>query len=404
MAKRIAIPFQKMALKVVGPAGDYLAARIQRLDMPVNITSTDVDELGNPHHAGTTQDIPEVTATFQAMDASVKLFGALTGTTSWSPGVGVDVNQLGEIDVIGVVRDEDVADYVKSIHLRRCQVTGFTYTYSVDAEATEEYTVSGTEKRWFRYDVVVDTFDAGAGSPQALSETPIQLKNGNWLLSVILDGEYLTEVAGAPASGEYSYSGGNISFADTISDALVVVYHANPAGNNWSDVVDNDIPAAIRGQHIPVYIAANQIERVQSVTIRGTFPNTVIKEMGNTDVVGTIVQVPQVTGDISVLDTDLELIALLTTGEVSPSGVTEFRSCELTASGISLEIRLYKPGAGCDDTLSCDDIMKTLYIPEIVITSEGHSTNVGGNATQTFGWKSLDGSLYVYSGSRVACP
>jgi len=60
MARRIAIPFRDMALKVVGPLGGYLAARIQRLDMPVNFPSTNINELGNPQLAGITTDIPEV--------------------------------------------------------------------------------------------------------------------------------------------------------------------------------------------------------------------------------------------------------------------------------------------------------------------------------------------------------
>ena len=402
MARRIAIPFKEMALKVVGPLGDYLAARIQRLDMPVNIPSTDIDELGNPKHAGQTTDVPEVTATFQAMDVSVKLYAALVGVDSAAyPPTGVDISNLGEIDIIGVVRDEDVADYVKSVHLRKCRVTGFTYTYSVDAESTEEYTISGNEKRWFKNDVVVDVYAPAVGSPQVLSQTAIELKNGNFALSAILDGEYLTEIEhdGAPAAGEYSINsaGTQISFADVVASALVVVYHANPLGNNWSDVSDTTIPAAIKGTFVPVALGVNDIERVQSVTIRGTFPNTVIKEMGTRSIVGTITQVPQVTGDVSVLDTDAELIALLTTGQLNPTD-TEFNACEFTASGISLKIELLEPASGC--AYSGSPVLKTVYIPEIVVTSEGHTSNVGDNVTQTFGFKSKDGSCIIYSGAK----
>lgn len=398
MARRIAIPYKEMALRVVGPLGDYLAARVQRLDLPANIPSTNIDELGNEYHAGTITDIPEITATFQAMDVSIKLFAALTGTDETAyPAVGVDIGDLGEIDIIGVVRNDDVADFIKSVHLRRCQITGFTFSYSVDAESTEEYNASGSEKRWFRNDVIVDTWNAGVASPQALSQTPIVLKySGNWCISVILDSEYLTEVTVAPATGEYRVVAGSLSFADAVASQLVAVYHANPAGNNWVSTIDGTIPIAIRGKDIPVLLATNGIERVQSVTIRGTFPSETVKEMGNTSVVGTIVQVPDVTGDISVLDTDLELIALFTTGSLDPAD-TEFRICEMTASGIDLEIQMYTPGSGCGFG---GTLVKTVYIPGIVITSEGHTTNVGGNATQTFGFESNDGRCIVYSGAR----
>lgn len=398
MARRIAIPFRDMALRVVGPLGEYLAARIQRLDMPANFPSTTIDELGDQYHAGQTTDIPEITSTFQAMDVSIKLFAALTGTDPAAyPGAGVDVNALGEVDLVGVVKDATVSDFVKSIHLRKCQITGFTFTYTVDGEATEEYTASGNTKRWFKNDIIVDTYNIGASSPQPLSLTPIQLKNGNYGVSVILDGIYLTEVVGAPATGEYSISGGNISFADAIASKLVVVYHADPGGSNWQNVQDTTIPAGIRGKDIPILLATGGIERVQSITVRGTFANTVVKEMGNDSVVGVIVQNPEVTGDLSVLDTDTELIALFTTGQVNPAGVTEFRDCEFTASGISLEIQLLSPASGCSMS---GNVLKTVYVPEISITSEGHTTNVGGNATQTFGWKSVNGQCLIYSGAR----
>lgn len=402
MARRVAIPYQKMALRIVGPHEDYLAARIQRLDFPVTIPSTDVNELGNPNKAGSVEDVPEVTATFQAMDVGIKIFAALTGTDPTAyPAGGVEATELGEVDLIGVVKDADVADYVKSIHVRKAQVTDFTFSYSVDAESTEEYTVSGNDKTWFRYDVVVDTFnDTEAGSsPVTLSETPLELKSGDYALSVILDGEYLDEVAAGPETGEYSISGTDLSFADSVSSMLVVVYHANPAGTNWSDVDDDTMPAAVYGKDVPVTISTNSIPRVQSVTIRGTFPNTVVKEMGTRTVVGTIVQTPEITGDIEVLDTDHELIALLTTGELNPSGVTEFRMCELTASGLDLKIEIQDPAtSSCGDTASVETL-KTVYIPELTVTSEGHTTNVGENATQTFGFKSTEGKLTVYSGS-----
>ncbi len=67
------------------------------------------------------------------MDVSVKLYAALTGTDPDAyPAAGVDINNLGEIEIVGVVQSATVADYVKSVHLRKCQITGFTFTYSVD--------------------------------------------------------------------------------------------------------------------------------------------------------------------------------------------------------------------------------------------------------------------------------
>lgn len=401
MAKRIAIPFKRVAVRVVGPRDEYLAARIQRLDMPANIPTTDIDELGNPQHAGTVRDIAEVTASIQAFDVSIKLFAALTGTDPNSyPGAGVDVSALGDVDIVGVIRDESVADYAKSVHLRRCRVDSFTFTYSVDGEATEEYTFMGSEKRWFKHDIIVDNYTSANSSPLTLSQTPIQLKNSNRVISYVQDGTYYTEVTSAPTAGdgEYRVVGTALTTPDAIVNYAVAIYHANTGSNLWQDVDDQSIPAAVRGKDIPVYIAADRIDRVQSVTVRGTFPVERIEEMGNANVAGYITQVPQVTGDLTVLDTDFELIALFTTGDPDSTD-TEFQLCEYTAEDISLEIRILDPSDSCELPGS-GTVLKTIYIPAITITSEGHTTNVGGSAQQTFSWRSTTGECIIYSGAR----
>ena len=357
--------------------------------------------MGNPQHAGTVRDVAEVTASIQAFDVSVKLFAALTGTNPNSyPGAGVDISELGDVDIIGVIRNATVADYAKSVHLRRCRVDSFTFTYSVDGEATEEYTFMGSEKRWFKYDIIVDNYTSANSSPLTLSQTPIQLKNSNRLISYVQDGTYYTEVTSAPTAGEGEYRvvGTALTTPDTITNYAVAVYHSNTGSNLWTDVSDDSIPAAVRGKDIPVYIDAGRIQRVQSVTIRGTFPVERVEEMGNSNVVGYITQVPQVTGDITVLDTDLELIALFTTGDANSSDV-EFQVCEYTADGIDLEIRILDPSDSCELPGS-GTVLKTVYIPAITITSDGHTTNVGGSAQQTFSWRSTTGECIIYSGAR----
>lgn len=395
--KRVAIPFKELALRIVGPAHTLLASRVQRFEVNSNFPSTDIDELGNLNHAGVTTGTPEITATFQAMDVSPKIFAVLTGNLVSYPAAGVSISSLTDIDLVGEVKDDTASDFVKTVHARKLRISGFTYTYSVDSESTEEYTAIGAEKRWFKNDVIIDRFAASGTGPYTLSQTPIQLKNNNYLLSVISDGVYQQENAIADEATEYSYAGGDITLGAAASDQVLAVYHASPAGTNWEYVSDPTIPAAIRGQYVPVTIGVNSIDRVQSVTIRGTFPTQKVEEMGSTSLVGYTTQVPQVAGDITVLDTDIELISLLTTGD-TPSADTEFRACEYTASGLSLQIELKDPIAGCD--ISAATVLKTVYIAEITITSEGHSTGVGSNAQQTFGFKSTDGSLTVYSGAR----
>lgn len=396
MAQRLAVPSKELQLHVVGPRDSFKASRVQRFSMTAEIPSEDKDELGNSQHVGTAKDTPNVTVTFSAFDVGIKIFAALTGVDANAyPGAGVDISALSEVDVIAFVKDAVVSDYAKSIHGRRLQVRDFTFNYQVDGDSTEEYTAIGSERRYLKYDVVVNKFTTGTTS-FALTQTPIQLKNGNYAMSVTLDGAYLTEVSGAPATGQYRIVGTTLTTGDTRTAQVLAVYHANPAGNNWSDVGDASMPAAIRGKDVNVQIAANDINRVQSININGNLNVQAVKELGNRAVVGYQRQVPTVEGTITVLDTDTDLISLLTEGVVG-SG-QEWQPGEGCADvNLALTITLVDP---CDDG-AVPVVLKTVHLPAITITSDGYTSNVNNNAQQTFNFRSLDAQCVVYSGAMA---
>jgi len=395
MAKRLSIPSQHVGLRLIGPADTYFASRIQRVGLNTDIPATDIDELGNPNKVGIVRDTPNVTVTFSAYDVGIKLWAALTGNSSSSyPALGVALGSLDEADVAIYIRDEDVADYAKTIHGRRLQVRDFSFNYSVDGEATEDYTLIGSEKRLLKFDVVADRYVTGTTS-FTLTQTPLQLKNGNYLLSVILDGEYLEEVTGTPATGQYSVSGTTLTTYDSRSAQLIAVYHANPTGTNWTDISDDSLPVAIRGRDNIIKISANQIDRVQSVTINGSLNVQPVKEMGNRAIVGYQKQVPSVEGTITVLDTDTELVDLLATGSIN-SGEYEFQLGEgCTGSGLNLVVEILDP---CDTT-SPYTVLKTVVVAGLTVVGDSFTSNVNNNATQTFNWRSESGLLTVYSGA-----
>lgn len=393
MARRIAIPSKRLALKIVGPRDAFLATRIQRAEVSSNTPSTDIDELGNPLHAGTVEDIPSVSLPFSAFDVGIKVFSTLTGTDPAAyPGAGVDIEELGTIDAVIYIRDDSVATYAKSIHAKKLRIQDFTFSYSVDGEGTEDYTATGTERRYFKYNVVVEEFTTGTTS-FTLDDTPVTLKNLDECISVILDEEYLTESTGVLETGEYSVSGTTLTTFDTRSDQLIVIYHTSSSGDTWTDVSDATMPAAIQGKDIEVEISANLIPRVQSITINGNLNVTEVKEMGNDKLVGYQAQVPSVEGSFTVLDTDEELIDLLTYGSIG-SGETEFALNEYEDTAeLPLEIQLTNPASG-------SQILKTIYIPTIKVVGDNYTANVNDNAVQVFNFKSTTGACVIYSGAK----
>lgn len=409
MAKRVAIPYKDVKLRIVGPKGDFYAHRVQRLDMPANMPSTVINELGNSLHAGTVTDVPEVTSTFQAFDVSHKIYAYMVGqnpsdyaTQAWdsTTGVGeggVDVKNLSYCDLIAYIKTDGVADVVRCMHVKYMRVTDFTYTYSVDGESTEEYSLAGSEKRYFSSDLFVNsgTIQSNAFT---LAYTPTVLRNGNKLLSFIVDGIWIEE---GVESDEYSVVGQTVSYIDSNGTTCLAVYQCTSGSLVWTDISDNTVPIAIRGKNIPVYIQASDDEwekqyRVQSVNIRGTFPNTKVMEMGNTSVVGYIVDPCDVTGDISILDHDLDTVKLLTTGD-KVSALTEFGVDDYEDRTLTLRVEVQSPGTF--GGYSEGSVTKTVRIPSMRITSEGTSTNVGGQSAQTFSFSSDDGQCIVYSGA-----
>jgi len=406
MVKRLAVPSKELQLAVVGKGGMFKASRIQRLGLNTDIPSTTVDELGNPLHVGDVKDIPNVTLTFSAMDVGIKIFAALTGESATAyPGAGVDISTLDAIDAIIFVKDPSATSYIKAAHAKRLYIRDFTFTYNVDGESTEDYTAVGSEKRWFSNDVQVDVFNATTtppvyGAPNStvnLSVAPVALKNGNKVLSVIANGQWLDEVTAAPAEGQFSVAGQAVTiYGDYSANTVVVVYQvaAGSASPDWADISDPLLPVAIRGKDVLVEIAANDITRVQSVTINGTLNSQAVKEMGNRFIVGYQKQVPEVTGTITVLDTDTELMSLLQYGVVA-SG-TEYAPGEgCVTGGVALKIELQDP---CD-TVAPIEVKKTIYLDNITVTGDSYTSNVNQNATQTFNFKSVSASCVVYSGA-----
>ena len=395
MAKRLAVPSKELALKIVGPTDSFLASRVQRITMNTDVPVTQVDEHGNKLHVGTVLDTPNITLTFSAFDVGVKIFSVLTGNDSTAyPSAGVDIGELGEMDAILFVKSATAPDvYVKMAHARRLQIRDFSFSYSVTGESTEDYTAIGSEKRWFKNDVLDEKFTTGTTS-FTLSQTPVQLKNGNYALSVILDGEWLTEVDSGPATGEYSISGTTLTTFDSMTTQLIAVYQV-AAGEDWTDVSDLESAAAVRGRDVKVVIGANDINRVQSVTINGNLNSQEVREMGSRVIIGYQSQVPTVEGTITVLDTDTELVDLFVNGSIN-SGDTEFQLAQgCTVSGVSLAIKIMDP---CDVTAE-GTVLKTIYIPSLLVTGDSFTSNVNENAQQTFNFQSYDAQCIIYSGA-----
>lgn len=375
---------------IAAPKGLFAAARVQRLDFPLTINTTNIDELGRKLHVGTTSDIPEVTVTIEAFDVSHNTFSYLTGYTPGTfPVSGASVTEFKNVDVIGHIRDNCADSVVSAIYVKRGIVTAMNATFGVQDNSTVTYTINANSKKAFRQPVFYETFTASGNQPSFnLANTPTYLtRTSGYIINAYQDGadcatNYLNE-------GEDFTVAGSVVTLTAVATANTQYWftYSSPAAATFQGL-DNVAPAAIQGKYVPVTISVSSIKRVQSATINASFESEQILEMGGLGKpVGYELNTPDVTGDLSVLKTDNDLLALL---EGVPTTTVE-NDVEFAKTSLPLKIQLRNPA-------NPSQIVLTYYVPSITITAHGDESTVNTSINETFSWRSTTGELYVASG------
>jgi len=393
MAKRARVHSRDVQLQIATPKGKFAAARVQRLDFPWSASVQNIDELGRKLRVGTTTDIPEVTVTFEAFDVSHNTFAYLTGyTPNTFPVSGVSVTEFKSVDAIGQIRDTSSTNIVNSIYVKRGIVTGMDATFGVRDNSTVSYTLGANSKKEFKQPVFYENFTAASGTNDfVLAKTPTFLtRTSGYIINA-----YITDVsAGTGAylnnTTDYTVAGDTVSLvsmADT-GDILWVTYCAANTTTTF-DLLDNTAPAAIQGKYVPVTISVSNIPRAQSASVRASMQSESILELGGLGIpVGYEVGIPDVTGDISVLKTDNDLLAILE----GVANTTIEHDLEFARTDLPLKIQLKDP-------TNPSRVVLTYYVPSITISSEGDDSSVNQSMNETFSWTSTTGELFIASGN-----
>lgn len=392
MAKRTRVHSRDLQPLVAAPKALFAAARVQRLDFPMNLPQTVIDELGNTLHVGTTNSTPDVTVTLEAFDVSHNTFAYITGyTPATFPSAGVSVTAMKNVDVIGSIRDASTKNVLNSIVVKRGVVSGLDATFGVRADTTVSYTIVSNSKKEFRQPVFYENFTLVAGSGvQTLTRTPTYLPRTS---GYIIDA-YRTGTDGTTGyideGTDFTVTGANINFTNTntVTGDVIWVLYCAPVTNSVFQGVDTTAPAAINGKYVPTYISVNKIPRVQALTIRVAFTPESILEMGGLGKpIGYEVGVPDITGDITVLKTDDDLVSILTNQSIAAVE----SDMEFALTTLPLKVQLLDPR-------NPSAVALTYYIPSISITSEGDTDTVNQSMNETFGWRSTTGEMFIASG------
>lgn len=400
MAKRARVHSRDLQPQLATPKGLLGVARVQRFDWPATFPTTNVDELGRKLHVGTTTDIPTVTVTVEAFDTTHNTFAHLTGYTGATfPASGASVTDLKNVDVIGQIRDASTKNIVNALYVRRGIVTGLDASFGVRANSTATYTISSNSKKEFRQPVFYEKLTlVSSGAGIALASTPTYLtRTSGYIIDAYRTGTdgttgYLDESLTAQGS-DFVVTGSTIVFNGTnvaANDTIWVTY-CSSTPNKLFETLDDTAPAAVQGKYVPVTISVSSIPRVQSATIRAAFAAEEILEMGALGKpVGYETGIPDVTGDIQVLKTDNDLLAILE----GVASTTVENDAEFAKTTLPLKIQLKDPRDTSKTVL-------TYYVPSITVTAEGDADTVNQSMVETFSWASTTGELIIMSGVGV---
>jgi len=396
LARRARVHSRDVQLQIATPKAKFAAARVQRLDFPWSASIQNIDELGRKLRVGTTTDIPEVTVTFEAFDVSHNIYSYLTGyTPATFPASGVSVTEFKNVDLIGQIRDTSSTNIVNAIYVKRGIVTGMDASFGVRDNSTVSYTVGANSKKEFKQPVFYDSFTASgnqatftlAKTPTYLTRTSGYIINAYQTTVLTNGGSYLN------AGTDFNVTGSTITLtaAATVNDIYWFTY-CSANTTTVFDGLDTTAPAAIQGKYVPLTISVNSIPRVQSASIRASMQSETILEMGGLgQPVGYEIGIPDVTGDISVLKTDNELISILE-GTGTGANTPIEQDLEFALSTLPLKVQLKDPA-------NPTRVVLTYYVPSITISSNGDDSSVNQSMNETFAWSSTTGELFIASGN-----
>lgn len=408
MANRVSIPYKETGLDAITLAGRTRLGRVQRADINTNIPTTTIQELGSNKQVGKIFDLPEVSVTVSAIDVGARTTFTLANTdwASAASGTYVEAQDITYACLVETFKGQTSDDIARSLYVPGAKLDRLSLNYSVNGDATEEFTFGGTDRRWLRYDVAVASGAISASGELALSSARL-LKNGNYYLSAFASGiGYLTSEA------VLSSTTSSVTFDTTqvpASTFVLVTYHADLT-NQWDYTYEYahvppsytplpDQPVGVRGWGIEVFLvksgqANHKVYRGQTLTLQAQFPQTRVNELGNEQAVGYTQGIPEVTGTLEVLHHDFSLLEYMS-GD-SASADDNWEVGDFGSEDWGLEVRVWRRNADRTNTQP----EKTIFLKNLDITQENNGAQVGQDSRVTYNISSRDGKIYFFKGSR----
>jgi predicted RecA/RadA family phage recombinase len=399
----------------------------------LNIPTETIYELGNYKSVAVVRGIPDLTYSLESFDASAELEAMLTGQATSNigdeTGVATDYSSLadGTMFDMGAVLPLDVVSEFKrgraatnpfdvqaSVAIPYLNMESISYRFGLTDNASQTISLRGDSIFYAGASAYVEIAvgTGTAGQTVALSHAAIpyngdsingikyalgvSLKSGKRLF---LGSDYTEAATGTAADGSRTVTL-TITAAVSVSDSIRVIYQSPVVATypQPSHAVASAIrPAAIKGKDIEIRVGGVAItdrwSGVQSVTVEERLTLVQDLEFGNAQAVSQDFDIPAVTGTVDIKPRDpAELLGRMRQA-AGIASATEAIGPN-TAVPVKLEILLHSPDTGA--------VLKTLYVPDAVMTMPAFSAQVNNKLTVSFPFTSNSGVLHVYKGARPA--
>lgn len=398
------------AAQIIHTVDGFVIDRAQNIGPgELTIDEEKIYEVGNFQSVGTVRGAADLSFSLESLDVSTEVEALLTAEDP-SATVAGDEYDLREHVPINVVSPFKLSgssyDINSGILIPYLTLESATYSFGVEDNATQSFTLRGDDMQWVNGSPMSDSFTIAAdGATYNLTETALLYVDRG-------DNKYVT---GAIACNPVTKTYRRLNFGDdytntttSITDAgtlftdgfteLKVVY-GTATQQSYPQTVHADTsvkPGAVRGRDIDVYLGNTAAtptftrwRSVQSADINWSVTLDADREFGNANVISQDYDVPDVNGSITMRSRDAaELIAKIQ--EIT--GVTNDVIGPNDSATLPMEIRISHPETGAR--------LKTFYIPDAKFSLPGNQVAVQSKVETAFNWTSETGELLIYAGAR----
>lgn len=312
--------------------------------------------------------------------------------------------EYAKVDIAAPVkfRNEDKVERTK--YIEDAYVTNIEYSFEVDGQATENYSLSSDNKRWFfnaSSNVVTDRYYSSDGGENSvsLSQNPGELANGKYMLKVLKNGEELEEGTDFEVTTGESPELNDLDELES-GDTIMARYTASEGGTFPDNPIGENNPhpelaGGLNEGNIELYLSddsEDKVLRVQTCSVSASLDRSELSQLGELKPYSRPLELPvEITTSIEVLDSDMNLFARLCGKDVD--SVNEISLDDLLKD-LDLTVEIYRENDTKREKLPENHPdkfpLKTVKVTNLAPTSEDWNIGVEEDVSQSFEFRSFN--------------